>query len=1003
VVVLNQTFARRYFDSTNPMGRTVKFDVLDHVPNLAPDTYFEIVGVVSDQKNAGLDSPILPAAFLPSTFLETGAHALIVKTSQSPESLSSSIRQAIWKVDPDIALSQSVRLKVRTGTIRTKEQSQRRVRNLIPIVVLNGETAVEVCRKYGINQQKINCIRRGYACYALGSVLPESVTVERPKMTFRRFVLCACFTLIAIAAGMAAAKEPSRWGFSDRVERHMLPAVTTGPFDPAWSGDGRIAFAARGDIWVIGANGDEAVAVTQGPNYYFEPAWSPDNKKIACATIDPAGKLGIATIALEGDNAEAIDTGPGVAVEPAWSQDGRSLYYVNMVSGGGRGTGGANIYRHDFASLSNALVTSGFQPTVSPDGKELAYVAPVRGQIGTGGLWVRPIAGGEARLVRYEQSEYRMKPAWTRDGKSLLYVSDEEGPNAVRIVSTEGGEPVRLTIDARDAYSPTPSPDGGHFAFVSNRSGPTVLYTVDMGGGPFPSWQAVPIRSWRPRTPTGHVRVRVLDAQRRSIPADIGVIASDGRFYAPDGGFAREIAMDGTHYFETQGESEIEVPAGPVKIEARKGFEYKPAAVTVQAHAGGTSTATIELTRLANLQAKGWYSGDPHIHDLHQGDYGLTHQTFFNELTAADLHVTNALIHMDGTHLMGRWSDLTGRPSPLSTRQYILQYAEEFRGSLGHIELLGIQHFILPLTAGDRNTPYAQPTTGGQYIDAAHAQGGIAGFPHPFVTPPNTPQQAANLIAVDAALGKGDFFDVASLSSDEIGSAEFYDRLLNCGFHLAASAGTDNFSDVALDPPPGSDRIYVHVKGPLTLASWLAGIKAGHTFGSTGPLLTLDVTGREPGDEIRLSADAPSSLHVHADALSIAPMTELDVLVNGQVAKKVNATDPLHIAFDGEVAVPQGGWVGLRAEGPASHYVTDSYAFAETTPVYVVRGGKKWTSAADAQFMAQSIDALWTRMQNAAWRSDAERDKFHAEIEKARAVYARIATQGKEQAAGGNK
>jgi tricorn protease-like protein len=301
------------------------------------------------------------------------------------------------------------------------------------------------------------------------------------EMTFHRFALCACFTLIAIAAGMAAAKEPSRWGFSDRVERHMLPAVTTGPFDPAWSGDGRIAFSARGDIWVIGAKGGEAVAVTQGPNYYFEPAWSPDNKKIACATIDPAGKLGIATIALEGDKAEAIDTGPGVAVEPAWSQDGRSLYYVNMVSGGGRGTGGANIYRHDFASSSNALVTSGFQPAVSPDGKELAYVAPVQGQIGTGGLWVRPIAGGAARLVRYEQSEYRMKPAWTRDGKSLLYVSDEEGPNAVRIVSTEGGEPVRLTIDARDAYSPTPSPDGGHFVFVSNRSGPTVLYTVDMG------------------------------------------------------------------------------------------------------------------------------------------------------------------------------------------------------------------------------------------------------------------------------------------------------------------------------------------------------------------------------------------------------------------------------------------------------------------------------------------------------------------------------------------
>ena len=63
---------------------------------------------------------------------------------------------------------------------------------------------------------------------------------------------------------------------------------------------------------------------------------------------------------------------------------------------------------------------------------------------------------------------------------------------------------------------------------------------------------------------------------------------------------------------------------------------------------------------------------------------------------------------MDGTRLMGRWADLTGEPHPLSTRTHILQFAEEFRGSLGHIGMLGIKHYILPFTGGVNNTAYEQ-------------------------------------------------------------------------------------------------------------------------------------------------------------------------------------------------------------------------------------------------------------------------------------------------------
>src|SRR4051812_42522230 len=62
-----------------------------------------------------------------------------------------------------------------------------------------------------------------------------------------------------------------------RTEAHLLPEVSTGPLDPSWSPDGQwIAVSMRGDIWKVPAQGGAAVALTKGPGYHFEPAWSPD-------------------------------------------------------------------------------------------------------------------------------------------------------------------------------------------------------------------------------------------------------------------------------------------------------------------------------------------------------------------------------------------------------------------------------------------------------------------------------------------------------------------------------------------------------------------------------------------------------------------------------------------------------------------------------------------------------------------------------------------------------
>jgi TolB protein len=783
-------------------------------------------------------------------------------------------------------------------------------------------------------------------------------------------VLAAATTLVPFAIDA----RPNRYGHSDREERHMLPSVSSGPLSPAWSPDGKwIAFSMRGDIFRIPADGGEAIAITSGPAYHFEPAWSPDGTRVAFAYVT-SGNLEIGITSADGGPVETVSSHPRVDIQPAWSRDGKSVYFASARAGGFR------IFRHDFATKTDTQVTNGIQPAVSPDGRLLAYEQ--------GGLRVLDLATGESRLVRDEETEYRMEPSWTPDGQNIVYVTEDEGSNDLRIVAVGGGDAIELTTDtARHEMSPAVSPDGTRVAFVQFEAGVPALYTAPITGGRSSAWRRIAVTKRRTLSPTGRVRVRVVGPDNQPAGARIYIDASDGRHYTPDNGFHRSMMVFDRHYFHMTSDVDVEVPAGKTTVEAIRGWQFIPKSATVDVPAGGVQAVTIRLDRLVDLPARGWYSGDSHVHDLHQG-FGQSHESFFRQLVAEDLNVTHALIHMDGTRLMGRWGDLTGKPSPLSTASHILQYGQEYRGSLGHIGMIGTREFILPFVGGAAGTAYAQPSLEHRYLEGARAQGGLAGFMHPYQSAPRTPAAAAStLIGVDLALGLGDFYDIGALWSDELASADFYYRLLNAGFRLAATGGTDNFSDVFLDPPPGSDRTFAHLSGPLTHQNWIDAIKRGRTFFSTGPLLMLTVDGREPGEEIALPATAPASMRVKAEVMSIAPVETLEILVNGEIVQTVRATDPSKMTFDGQVNVPAGGWVAARATGPKSKYLGDDYAFAQTTPVYVVRGGKRYVKAADVQFLADTCDAIWARVERGRWRSDAERAAFKAAVDKAKAYY----------------
>jgi len=829
--------------------------------------------------------------------------------------------------------------------------------------------------------------------------------------------------ILLLALVMIPALAPAQ---ATRVEFHLLPPVSTGPMDPAWSPDGHwIAFSMRGDIWKVPAEGGEAIALTQGPDYHFEPAWSRDGSRVALSyEIDDDLEIGI--VDADGGPVQRVTHNSGYDVQPVWAADDLLLFASRRGSGfdifGAFPVSAADVANRSF-SVGPVVGGRGnqYQPSVSPDGASLAFVAAAPGTLGSGGIWTQRLAwdgeagletGDEAHLVQAEQTSYRAEPRWSADGTAIFYSSDTAGSNDIAVIPAQGGNRVRLTEVPSDEFGVAVSPDGTRIAFVSNHDGPTRLYTMAAGGGPRSSWRAVEITARRSRTPTGVLRGRVVDETGATTPARIMLSASDGRAYTEDGGFHRKAWANNTHYQHTDGTFEIEVPAGPLTVDAMRGFEYAPVSATTEVPAGGSADVTLRLGRIGDgdpLFEDGWYSSDMHTHDLHEGRFGLTQEMFFRQLEADDVRVTNALIHMDGTKLMGRGDDRTGEPYRLSTDNRILYYTQEFRGSYGHVALLGLQRFIMPLIGGARGTPYAADVLKLEHIDAAYEQGGIAGFVHPYNGPVDTPQRAAAAdIPVHVALGRGDFFDVISIASREFESAEIYYRLLNCGFRLAATGGTDNFSDVWLDPSGGTARTYVHVDGapPLTFGAWLDAVRAQRTFGTSGPLLFLKVDHEslgaadqllEPGDELRIGSEASRTFNVGISIASIVPLDRVELIVNGEIAHTWEAAEYARVAGNftwaasASIELPGSGWIAARAIGPPSKYVGDNSPFAHTSPVYIVRDGVTFTSAEDAQFLLDTINVLRERVvQRDSWNTPEERAAYLGGIDEARAVYQRI-------------
>jgi hypothetical protein len=395
------------------------------------------------------------------------------------------------------------------------------------------------------------------------------------------------------------------------------------------------------------------------------------------------------------------------------------------------------------------------------------------------------------------------------------------------------------------------------------------------------------------------VHLRISDAATgQPTPVRLRVTDAEGCYCAPYGRLAEfstqpgvdvglNILERGEAWAIIDGGCEIDLPVGPVRIRATKGFEYVPLDTTVTL-AFGKMSMRFAIERLADLRTAGWHSGDTCA-------YFLSPHAALLEAEAEDLAVVDLLVReqeIDGRPGLSNMAAFSGQAPALARPGHMVVVGTRNQGPTGALLLLNSHRVVYPLSFR-----VGEPWSYADWRDQCRRKGGI--------------------VIGDDWLRGADY----GLDGNVDAIRYLPDRPLqpwldaisrDCRLPLVAGSGKTSNAERL-----GSWRTYAKVDGPLDYRAWTGAIREGRTFVTRGPLLTLRVGDRDPGATIRESVDAEVVVNAPGFDGRLEVVSGDHVLSSGG-GPRLEATLPL-----------TRGWMLARAID------LDGIA-ALTSPIYVV-------------------------------------------------------------------
>jgi len=326
-----------------------------------------------------------------------------------------------------------------------------------------GEDAINRCiakvRKVGEldgNQSFVieTVARVGYRLSHLKPVVDEA---EAPALSDRRsrgWIWAALFAAVAAVAAFASWKtQPAGEWTIDRFQ--MLVSSPAAEDEPALAPNGSLIAYASGsektsrNIYMRNLTEGDAVRLTDDAPDEHSPAWSPQSDKIAFVRYVPGKPCTILIKPVPAGTAhEVAHCKANEDTRVVWGPD-NALYFVDAQKIGDT----SRIVRFDPVSgrrsdvtHPNPLIANDKEPSLSPDGKSLAFY---RDQYPHSGIFVLDFTSGNERQITPDGLSV-WGNGWTSDGKALIVGTLQPEEPALWVYHLDGSPAKRLTFNQEE-------------------------------------------------------------------------------------------------------------------------------------------------------------------------------------------------------------------------------------------------------------------------------------------------------------------------------------------------------------------------------------------------------------------------------------------------------------------------------------------------------------------------------------------------------------------------